>query len=248
MRNETDSLPQEPGAGHGPVSESSQSRSEASVAYMISFSMSERYAPFIGRPGGIFKTRDDPELPIIELGFGYHVGQRYDPAKIYDEYYLGSGHKYLPDIFSIQGYWGCCFEFRDMVEELEPGVHQFFPVRKIVRPNSKKPVIRLDGRPADNQFFILNCLQLIDCVIPEKSSGAGFRKPGSMIAGEYNPNVFFTNDNDVCLSKEKIAGKHLWRGKTESLYAGYYLISDELMARIKAAKLKGYYATHFREE
>jgi hypothetical protein len=171
------------------------------------------------------------------LGFTYYGGVPIDSTMVASEFFLISSHKQLAGIFSISGYWGCSGEFKDIVEELEPGVHQFFPVRTITRLRSEKPITRLrDGGPVDDQYFILNCLQLVDAIVPEKSSGPTFRMA---VAGGREP-TFFTARDHVCLSKDRIAGKHLWRGKTEALYDGYYLVSNELMARIKAAKLKGY--------
>lgn len=211
------------------------------LAHIISFSDNSRYEPFI-RVSKDNEPRADflnvPVYPHNERRFGYE-GYPFQPHEVKTEFWLLSAHKVLADVFPVHGRWGCSAEFRAVVEELEPGVHQFFQI-EVERPNGK-PIARLDGRTVERgQFFILNCMQVLDAVLLDQCVGVfGVDK------GTANINVR-RSDSSLCVSRLLIAGHHLWQGKKHSLSGGFF-VSDALMARLAKAKLKGFATEPVRE-
>lgn len=104
------------------------------------------------RPGINFAAEDDAFTrrylanvrPCVQQG-------RYDPDDAPKRASLESGRKALPDFVAIHGRLALSPETRALVEEFEPGVRQFLPVA-IVRPRSKKPIHRLDGRVLEEPY------------------------------------------------------------------------------------------------
>jgi hypothetical protein len=117
----------------------------------------------------------------------------------------------LPDVLPVNGCWGCSAEFKAVLE----------------------------GR--QGQYFILNCLQLIDAVLPEQSSGPLLKM------SEYGFLGFDHSIDDLCVASALFAGRHLWRGRMQGLYSGYYFVSDALMKALKATGLKGMQPWRVRE-
>jgi hypothetical protein len=170
--------------------------------------------------------------------FGF-FGNPYEPHEVRQQAWLHTPHKALGDVVPVEGCWGCSAEFRAAVEALEPGVHQFFPIT-IARPNGK-PIARADGQPGEpGPYWVLNCLQLIDAVLPEFSSGPGLKSFP-------NGDVMYTKEADLCVSRAAIAGRHLWHGRKHGNFDGHYFVSDELGAALKAAKLRGFEMRPVRE-
>jgi len=177
--------------------------------------------------------------PWRSMRFGWW-GDRFDPAEIRTEFWLRSRHKALSDTFSVCGKWGVSAEFRAAVEELEPGLHQFFPIR-IRRPKGG-PILRLDGREAGpDDFFLINCLSVVDCVIPELCS--------RLVAAKRQPNgsVYFSaRESNVVISREAVAGRHLWHSKTDGV-SGHFFISDDLRRCFVERGLKGFVVRDVQE-
>lgn len=205
------------------------------MAYYVSVMLSDRYVPTITGGKDLILKEWVNDRRFSQ--FGFH-GRRFEASELKDEFLLTSRHKILYDLFPINGVWSCSIELKSLIEELEPNVHQFFPIR-ILRKNGGL-ITRENGRSINGQYFLFNCMQLIDAILPEKSdrsylnifpSGAiGFRR------AEY-----------IFLSKQLIAGKHVWCGDRHSSGGAYVFMSDALMGRIKQAKLKGYEATYVSE-
>jgi hypothetical protein len=195
----------------------------------------ERWVPDINaspdpkKGGGPFAVEMDDRRA---MGFG-EWGLHYDPSEIRTEFWLRSRHKALSDTFSVCGRWGVSAEFRAAVEALEPGLHQFFPIT-IRRPKGG-PILRPDGREAGpDEFFLINCLSVVDCVIPELCSG--------LVAAKRQPNgrVFFSSrESNLVVSRAAVAGRHLWHSKTDGV-DGYFFISDALRDLLVARKLQGF--------
>lgn len=177
---------------------------------------------------------------LRERSFSYR-GVRYAPEEVRRDFYLHSAHKALTDAFSVSARWGCSAAFRAEVERLEPGVHQFFPIR-ITRPRSKKPILRRDGQElGPDDYFLFNCLQLVDAVLPDLSSGPVLKTYPSGILG------FSVSSDDICVSSAAIAGRHIWHGDFHNRGDASFFISDELLAGIRRAGLKGFEVRPVRE-
>jgi hypothetical protein len=172
--------------------------------------------------------------------FGY-FGVPFPAEEVRRDFYLLSSHKALADSFPVCARWGCSAAFRAEVERLEPGVHQFFPIR-ITRPRSKKPILRRDGQEiGPDDFFLFNCLQLVDAVLPDLSSGPMLRTHPSGLLG------FGVETDDLCVSRAAIAGRHIWHGDFHNRSGAYFFVSDELLAGFRRAGLKGFEVRPVRE-
>ncbi len=121
------------------------------MAYLVDVSYSASHFPMI----------DFESLPL-----GHHPGLihgRACPAEdVPARGILTSRHKRLPDLFTTQGIPTVCQEFHDIIEDLEPSVHQFFPFE----------IVRKNGRPVEGRgpFYLLNILNKFDSIVVAKSN------------------------------------------------------------------------------
>lgn len=134
----------------------------------------------------------------------------------------------LPDMFDAKRVWTVSEKVKNIIEELEPGIHTFIPV---------EPIVRRSGRRFGT-YYLLYVGQVIDAVVIEESV---FRD-GEGRAG-FNVAPVLTR---AVLNGPLIEGKHLWRGGLEKLGGGgdpfgsYRFCSDELKRRLEEAKAEGW--------
>jgi hypothetical protein len=131
----------------------------------------------------------------------------------------------LPALLTINSQYVANQIFKDMVEELEPGLHQFIPVKiRTSRSSSAGEVT----------YWIVNVLKRIDAV-HDGTTVTRLRELGRIPSRERAREMFGPSYNFV--DKAAVADSHLWRSDhafTKDLY-----FSEELMRRIQAAKLDG---------
>jgi len=111
---------------------------------------------------------------------------------------------------------------KNIIERLEPGVHQFYPFR-IVMPR---------GKEYPEPYYILRIGRVLDSFIPVEGTYRG-------TPGEESLSVIYTLKkyiNKLTFSKQKIGGAHLWREK--NLYRPNILMSDTLKQAIDDAGLR----------
>ncbi|UOA28617.1 DUF1629 domain-containing protein [Pseudosulfitobacter sp. DSM 107133] len=123
--------------------------------------------------------------------------------------------------------------FRDIVEEFEPAIHQFFPVTSY---DSRGKEVIGEG------YFMIICQRLSTlhdtlCVPPLDESGM------------YNRFSETHKDRDksldrVVFSKEKIGDHHMWHDK---FLARHFLFSNALTERLFAANLTGLVSSKYEE-
>jgi len=126
----------------------------------------------------------------------------------------------LPDFLTISSQYVASDKFRRIVEELEPGLHQFIPVA----------LQDAEYRPIESTYWFVNVLTVRDAVLRNaaltelKASG---KIPGREKLAKYGSTHEF-------IDSSMTAGRHLWRnsGSTWDLF-----LSDELYRRICAAGL-----------
>jgi hypothetical protein len=114
--------------------------------------------------------------------------------------------------------WAVDQELKDIIERLEPGLHQFFPLqismpKKVVYPK---------------QYYVMVIRQFLDSFSPEKSVEGVWEKRAN---GYYS--VFTSSKKYVsglAFSKNSIGNAHLW--KERHLYTPEILFSDELQAEV----------------
>ena len=129
-----------------------------------------------------------------------------------------------------------CPEIRAIIEELEPGVHEFFPIQ--IKPkNPKKVLLRRDGRSLTEPYYLLNIQSAIDAVCIEQSE---------VKIIPIAPGITLVNrKGKVVLYRDAIAGHHVWRGYMQ--LTTYKLFSDVLTKQIQAKRFNGLEFEHMQE-
>jgi hypothetical protein len=139
----------------------------------------------------------------------------------------------MPAIFGENlGVWTVNDDVKQIIEELEPGVHTFIPVN-----------LRVRGKDTDyGGYYLLYLGQAIDAiVIDETNFRDGFGREGFQKSWVLNTLV-----GPTVLDPNPIEGRHLWRGGWGKIggggdpFARYVFCSDELKTRIRKTKLDGW--------
>ncbi|GAB5509850.1 MAG: hypothetical protein Rhims3KO_12510 [Hyphomicrobiales bacterium] len=139
-------------------------------------------------------------------------------------------YKSMPDVFPLPGVNGVNGRFRDLVEEFEPGLHEFFPLTLVWE----------DGSPIEGDWFIFNCTVSVDTLFPEKSGAEWSLTVNGRPYNSLRPN------RDWVLSRPAIGGRHLWCGKRIQHGGGVYC-SDVFYEELKRRKIKFIAAKHCAE-
>ncbi len=144
--------------------------------------------------------------------------------KVPQKIQIGKKLNILPDLFDIEGGWCVSQTFKDILENLEPNVHQFFPLE----------VTRRDGGPGEGSYYLLVVCHLLDtALVPEQSSVI------KKVASEEFNIYHYTHDGSglprYTLNKRVIGNRHAWIDKRMS---GAFF-SDSFMQRIAQAGLTG---------
>ncbi|CAK0758639.1 putative PAS domain-containing protein [uncultured Gammaproteobacteria bacterium] len=141
--------------------------------------------------------------------------------------FMRTNHKYPTDFICLPPVRGVTEAFRAMVEELEPGVHQFFPVE----------VTRKNGEPLEKQYYLLNVCQAIDAVIIDRSDVEWTYTSLNIPGLTRIPVLQLTRGSPhFTLSGPAIAGRHIWRGKSE--LSSLMFFSDALMQRVLEQRMR----------
>jgi uncharacterized protein DUF1629 len=120
-----------------------------------------------------------------------------------------------------------------LIEQPEPGVHEFFAVRLKPKNPAKIPV-GMDRPLLVQPYFLLNIQTRLGAVCIEKSdvvvTTGGLYELVQLRQTQYPVKV-------LTLLKSMIAGHHLWKGRYQ--FTRYTFCSDALAERIQ--KLRGKY-------
>lgn len=143
---------------------------------------------------------------------------------------IGKKKKKLLDYFSIRGDLGVSQAFKDLLEEMEPGVHQFFPLE----------VRRKDGEPVEGQYYLFVISVLLDtALIPEKSNVIQKGTYREYPDGGIYDGIYYTasgpGPNKFTLNRKVIGNHHAWVDRRMR----DVFFSDEFVARIEKAGLGG---------
>ncbi|MEO3475988.1 DUF1629 domain-containing protein [Roseomonas sp. CAU 1739] len=175
----------------------------------------------------------------------------YDPETFPKHFHLCGKRKIIPDFLHLgpMPCLGMAPEAKSIIEALEPGVHEFFPVT-ISRKSGNQPILRTDGRVLDTPFYYCNVGCMLDAVWLERSrvsvhpgliggpplvqldltGGRGYREPFS----------------EVVLHREIVAGHHLWRGHFQ--FHRRIFISDQVAEEFRVRNFRGLDYYPVREE
>jgi hypothetical protein len=121
--------------------------------------------------------------------------------------------------------------FKDAVEEIEPGRHQFFAVTVVDKAGVARP----------ESYFILNIVGRIDSIIEEKSNLEASGR-GQIYAWGYYRRV---GPWRCALDAAIIDGRACW---IEHRYGGRWFVSDRLAALLQQRRLCGFNLDEHCEE
>ena len=173
-------------------------------------------------------TWDEPiEWPIEPIGdpIGMSLGF-WMPSSIIPTKGSRTKKKRIPDVFVLGGFFAVSQRFKDLVEEFEPDIHQFFPIT----------LSDFDGSKVEPDYYIFNCMVAIDTILVKESGlkwtfRDHWQQPHLDIPAR---DPFYRWK----LSKPQIAGRHIWTDfYTRPPSEGFY-VSDELFKKIQKNKIR----------
>lgn len=147
------------------------------------------------------------------------LGDPVDPATVPRIGQAKRGKK-MPDVCPMPGLNAVSSRFRDLVEELEPNVHQFFEIE----------LREQGGTPIPGQYYTFNCPRRIDTILANEST-LGWEE---MRNGMPRPKL---PHRDFSISRPARAGAHIWC--ENFLRVMGIMVSDQFAAEVKKRELTG---------
>lgn len=129
--------------------------------------------------------------------------------------------KKIHDIFPMPSINAVSQRFRDLVEEYDPGVHQFFPLA----------LRRKDDTPIEMPYYVFNCGRRLEALLVRQSNLRWIIREHS---GE--PYVDRDTRKEWVLSRPAIGGHHIWSG-TDITFRLVF-VSDEFLAELTKRKIR----------
>ncbi|WP_420411124.1 imm11 family protein [Roseibium sp.] len=131
----------------------------------------------------------------------------------------------MPDVFPMPGCNAVNQRFKDLVEEFEPGVHQFIPIE--LRNEA--------GDPLTENHYVFNCMVSVDTVLVKES---GLQWEIDEPSGQSFLDIL-TFEHDMVLSRPAIGGRHLWQGLyLQPISSGGVFCSDAFQKELKKRKIR----------
>ncbi|MET1412187.1 DUF1629 domain-containing protein [Roseibium sp. HPY-6] len=192
------------------------------MAYLADQTSNTRYCPVFDWVGEPHYFRDMPH----ETPPGTRLAVEGFPRSLK----IKSAHKALPDFFLLSGKYAVSSNTKDILDEFEPGKHQFIPV----------DLFRKNGEPFEGDFFVLHVRSAVDAIVPEESdvytdtTDNGYR---FLQIAKVRPNLTVRRNATI--------HRHFWTG--DKNFSNLFFCSDEFFKRVKSAKLKGFDFTPMRE-
>ena len=188
--------------------------------------------PFNNLP---YANPDEVQLTAPETEHKYTIGHGYrvvpDRAPRKALWQVRKAEYAITDIASIFGQTVVSEKFRQLVESLEPDVHQFIPVDIYDKP----------GGAVSSRRYWLNVCRRKDCVDPVRSKFE-WVTDYSGVTGFWDDEAH--PDSKLVFSKEKIGDMHLWVNPHLLVHKNFYA-SSSFMEAAKAAGITGmFFAEH----
>ncbi|MEQ1669627.1 MAG: DUF1629 domain-containing protein [Hyphomicrobium sp.] len=130
-----------------------------------------------------------------------------------------------PDIFECMDTWLLRENVKQAIEELEPSVHSFLPLRAVTEKTNKYLGI----------YYAMRIQQVLDAVVVE---GSDYQEGPGRLGLEKSKNKRVTTLGTAALDPEKIGHQHLW--KQDAAFGAPTFCSDVFRNRIKAIGAKGW--------
>jgi hypothetical protein len=121
------------------------------------------------------------------------------------------------------GIWST--RLKDIVEGVEPGVHQFAPVE----------IFHKDGSPYGGTFWLWQCCTMIDAISPDL--GGVYKRENPWVPEDYGWEIKSGGDDKLAVYKEKIAGRAMWRDRR---FSSVIFFSDAVLAAMQAERTEGW--------
>ena len=189
---------------------------------------------------------NDDAYPANGVMLGLTSGVAIDPdctgKKDYRLYRSGASEKprkKMPDIIGQAGIFYIFETFRELVGEMEPGRHQFFPY--LLR-NGKR------GKPVEKPYYIMNFNnQKYSIILSEWRKKKTFIPPSKYLpeSATVRFNIHIREDDMYTLRREDFSRFHLW---WETNILNGFFVSEQVMERFDALKLKKLERVHCLEE
>ena len=172
---------------------------------------------------------DDPRPFPPHAGREFEQGYRYAGTPVSGLLARKDNDKKLCDAFHIIGHICISAKVKGIIDSLEPGLHQFFPIA----------LEQKDGTPYQDDYFILNVCSIVDAYMNLASASWSFLNQGEP---PFRPYISYSEGT---VSAPEIARYHLWVGG----FTGYRRlhISDELETRLRKAKIRYLWTTRLEE-
>ncbi|WP_102958182.1 imm11 family protein [Mangrovicella endophytica] len=185
------------------------------MPYLCNQSRTPRYAP-------MFEWVSKPDNDAV---WRLKQGVRLAPEELPTHAQLRTRFKTLPDFIHLASAWGVTDAFRDKVEELEPGVHQFFPVT-LLDPKG----VPIEGA----HYSILNVMTIVQAMDTELTHGDWIepRRPNGKRIFEPARGV----NLHMVLRRDVAGSLHLWRDALRPESGVFF--SDVLWDWVQRQKLK----------
>lgn len=143
-------------------------------------------------------------------------------------YVLHKRYSSLADLINLSAGIAVSAPLRDLIEKLEPGKHQLWPVELVYH----------SGEPYPGEYSMLRVLSQLDAFDKERSDPSCWERPVRVVKIT-DPKE--SHAHGIALSQSVVAGHHLWRGffSAESGIAGFdFYVSDTLKLAIEGAGLR----------
>ncbi len=139
--------------------------------------------------------------------------------------------KRYSDFLTVHGCWAVSAAFKEIVESLEPNVHQFFPIT----------LVRGLKGICDEVYYLFNICQKIDSVVIDLSNVRW-----QVIAeGTIRIPHLILQNAKIVVDRSKIDGAHIWRGDTR--FRDDIFFSDATYQAIAKGKLTKLRVIHAEE-
>lgn len=197
------------------------------MGWMIDLSLADRYAPII-------EALDiSPKLYLPYFPGGVTISPDLVPSKAV----VRTSHKCDQEILPLMYSWAVSEQVKDIIEELEPGAQQFFPIDISLK----------SGAPTLRKYFLMNIRQVIDGV-DLANTDVEWQSIQTFGHEHYYPvldTIPYMGNKKLFFIKQQVEGHHLWRGRSN--FSTKIFCSDDLMDAFKRIKVKGIIG-HYGEE
>ena len=192
------------------------------MAYFVKVSTASTHFVSVGRLGDALDN--ETEFRIV---MGHRMSPQELDALSKKALVVDEVREIVRDFHMMRYFWTVSEAFRDMVEVLDPGVHQFVPITFV---NEK-------DEPFTKRFSQMNILNRVDAVDIENSDVHWSWRKNEKGESLRHALHISGSEPELTLQKSLIEGLHVWKGKKH--LRNHIFFSTALMEQVKSAGLIG---------